>query len=180
MEDRIEHFKAMFVHPPKGYIENNDHYPSLTIPISNRLFQPAKWIKQLDSGQVAMLSAQDGLNTEPIITEVYASPIYPSNPINPMPYWFCDLLTGPPPLFLTLCNAVANLDDWGILANVLCFCNLDKQVLKAHAEIAILKAKLKSLRLACSLAQSCLKASQAHFQVGHLENFSPSHTVNIT
>ena len=179
LEDKVEHYEATFVHPPEGYIENNDHYPSLTIPVGHGLFRPAKWIKQLNSGRVAMLSAQDGPNTKPYITDIYTSPIYGSSPAEPMPYWFRDLLTGPSTLFLTLRDAIADLDDWGILADVLRFRNLDKQVSKAHLDIAILEAKLEGLRLARSLAQSRLEASQAHNQVGHLKNFSPGHTVNI-
>ena len=148
LEDKVEHYKATFVHPPEGYVENNDHYPSLTIPVSHGLFRPAKWIKQLDSGRVAMLSAQDGPNTEPYITDIYASPIYGSSPAEPMPYWFQDLLTRPSTLFLTLRDAIADLDDWGILADVLRFRSLDEQVSKVHSDIAILEAKLEGLRLA--------------------------------
>jgi len=179
MEDKIEHYENTFTHPPEGYVENNEHYPSLTIPIGNGLFWPAKWVKQLDSGQVAMLSTQDGPTSKPIITEVYASPAFSTNPIDPMPYWFHDLLTRPSPLFLVLRDAIADLDNWGILADVLRFRNLNEQVSKVHAEIAVLEAKLESIRLTRTLTQSRLEASQAHSQVGHLENFSPGHTVNI-
>ena len=99
-----------------------------------------------------MLAAQDRPNTEPIIAEVYASSIYSSSPIKPMPYWFYNLLTRPLSLFLTLHDAIANLNNWGILADVLCFHNLNEQVLKAHAKIAILKAKLEGLCLTRLLA----------------------------
>lgn len=111
MGDKIEHYKAMFNYPPDGYIENNNQYPSLTIPIGNRLFRSAKWIKQLNSRRVAMLSTQDRPNTKPIITEIYTTPIYGNSPINPMPYWFCDLLIRPSPLFLTLYDTIANLNN---------------------------------------------------------------------
>lgn len=63
MEDKVKHYENTFSILPEGYIENNDHYPSLTIPISNGLFQPAKWIKQLDSGKVAMLAVDNGPNS---------------------------------------------------------------------------------------------------------------------
>jgi len=127
-----------------------------------------------------MLAAQDSLASKPTITDIYATPAFSTNPVDPIPYWFRDLLTGPSPLFLVLRDAIADLNDWGILADVLCFHNLDEQVSKVHAEIAVLKAKLESLRLTCTITQSCLEASQAHSQVGHLENYSPGCTANIT
>ena len=53
LEECVLHYKENFNIPPEGYIKNQ-YYLDLTIPIGNRLFQPAKWIKLLNDGQVTM------------------------------------------------------------------------------------------------------------------------------
>jgi len=180
MEEKIQHYEDTFTIPPEGYIENNDHYPSLTIPIGNGLFQPAKWIKQLNSGRVAMLASDDGSKSQPLITKVFATPSYDSiSPAEPMPYWFHDMLVGPAPIFHTLRDTVSELDNWGILANVLHFCNLDDQIAQMHNELTKLKAKAEGLRYACLLAQSHLESSNTPSKVGHLEAFSLGRNVSI-
>ena len=59
---------------PEGYIPNDGRYPSLVVPAGNGLYRPAKWIKRLDDGRVAMLGSAFGPEDEPHVTEIFASP----------------------------------------------------------------------------------------------------------
>jgi hypothetical protein len=176
LEDKVTFYEATFSTPPEGYIENDGHYPSLVIPVGNGSFRPAKWIKQLDSGKVAMFTAEDGPSSSPYIAEVYATPGYAiATPSEPMPSWFHQLLIGNSAKYNTLRDAIANLDDWGILADVARYRQLEDDIASAYAEMELVHTHIDALRQARQLAQARLEACQVHKQVGHLETLAMGH-----
>jgi len=160
---------------PVGFERNHRDHPSLLIPYAEGLLRPAYWIKQLDNGKVAMLD-KDGDHSHPYITDIYAAAKYDTNhPFVPMPLWFRHLLTGPAPLFDQLRDSAADLDDWGVLADVLRFREYDDDVARTQARIEQYQAEYDGLKLSRSLVQSQLEAAQAHTQMGHLEALHSGH-----
>ena len=119
---------------------------------------------------------KNGDHNHPYITDVYAAPKYDTNhPFVPMPLWFRHLLTGPSPLFDQLRDLAADLDDWGVLANVLRFREYDDDVARTQACIEQYQTEYNTLKLGRSLIQSRLEAAQVHTQMGHLEALHSGH-----
>src|SRR5579863_4943543 len=102
---------------PDHFIANTGQVAA-TIPIGAGYARPAKWIRQRDDGQVELLAREEH-NEIPYVTELYADPSYDfDRPVEAMPSWFFFLLNGPTPSFHTLRTAVAELDNWGDIAEV--------------------------------------------------------------
>ena len=164
---------------PEGYIPNDERYPSLVVPAGNGLYRPAKWIKRLDDGRVAMLGSAFGPEDEPHITEIFASPA-PSHmrPLEPMPLWFRQLLSGPGALFSQLRVEATDLDDWGILADIVRFRQHDDELGSLYARIDHLQNALDATKYARGLAQSRLEAAQVHKRLDYLEGHAGGHPLS--
>lgn len=168
-----------FVHTPDGYIPNDGQYPGLVVPAGNGLYRPAKWIKQLDDGRVAMLGSAFGPEDEPHITDIFTSPA-PSHmrPLEPMPLWFRQILSGPGPLFSQLWVEAADLDDWGILADIVRFRQHDDKMGSLYAQLDHLQNTLDSTKYARGLTQSRLEAAQVHKHLDYLEGHAGGHPLS--
>ena len=104
---------------PPGYEENNRHLPNFTIPLNNGTERFACFIKQLDDRRVAGLHSEAKGEEDAQIIELYASPDYASDkPMEPLPAWLCHHLWGGRATYAILKDAVNNLDDWGLLADI--------------------------------------------------------------
>ena len=99
-------------HAPVGYSTNNGQHPGLVVPVGGGVYIPAKWVKRLNDGCVAMLGSDFQAEDEPYITDIYSAPA-PAHmrPYETMPPWFRQLLLGPGPLFEQLRTEAADLDD---------------------------------------------------------------------
>ena len=164
---------------PEGYIPNDGRYPSLVIPAGNGLYRPAKWIKRLDDGRVAMLGSAFGPTDEPHITDIHATPA-PSHmrPLKPMPLWFHQLLSGPGTLFQQLRVEAGELDDWGIYTDIIRFRQHDDELGSLYARIDHLQNALDATKYARGLAQSHLEAAQAHKRLDYLEGHAGGHPLS--
>jgi hypothetical protein len=164
---------------PEGYIPNDERYPSLVVPAGNGLYRPAKWVKRLDDGRVAMLGSAFGPADEPHITEIFATPA-PAHmrPLEPMPLWFRQLLSGPGTLFAQLRVEAADLDDWGILADIVRFRQHDDELGSLYARIDHLQNALDATKYARGLAQSRLEAAQVHKRLDYLEGHAGGHPLS--
>ncbi len=125
LEETIEFLEAhlisyidTFSQPPASYVENG-RLPHFTIPCGNGLSNPAKWIKKLDDGHVAGYSTEDGPHDLPHVCEIYATPKHTADPAEPLPHWLHETLQGPAPGYATLLDAVKDMDDWGLEADVM-------------------------------------------------------------
>jgi hypothetical protein len=104
---------------PEGYEENWGQVPNFTIPAGEGFFRPAKYIKQLADGWVAGLGDDCGPDNRPWIASIYAKPDYSSHePPAPLPPWLHNALIRPSLAYHTFREAVAELSDWGILADI--------------------------------------------------------------
>jgi len=111
--------------PPEGYIKNGQ-LPHFTIPVGGGLSNPAKWIKQLDDGCVTGYSKEDGPNDLPHISKVYAMPKYTADPAEPLPHWVHKTIQGPATSYLVFLDAVKNMGDWGLQADVMHYRDIDE------------------------------------------------------
>jgi len=132
-----------FSQPPDGYIENG-RLPTFTILCSNRLSNPAKWVKKLDDGQVAGYSMQDGPHDLPHICKIYASPKYTADPAEPLPPGLHETLQGPAPGYAALLDAVKSTDNWGLKADVMWFRTLNECIIHYKAQLDPTHGELKS------------------------------------
>jgi hypothetical protein len=165
--------------PPQGYVRNPGLCATLVVPTQDGLYRPAKWIKQLDGGRVAMLGSHATLDDEPTITEIFASPDERfTGAYQPMPLWFRQLLTGPGPLYQTLHDGVAETNDWGALADLDRFCTLDNEVGTLAAVLDRTQCDYDAAKFARGLAQSRLEASRIHIKVPYLEGVSMGHPLS--
>ena len=74
----------------------------------------------------------------PWITSIYAEPNYGSSkPSAPLPPWLRSVLIGPSTAYYTFQEAVADLNDWGLLVNVERYQEADNHIMSAHAKIDI-------------------------------------------
>ena len=102
---------------PNGYEDNNGRLPLLTIPGPDG-DHPAVFIKQLDDGRVAGLSAMARGEHDAHIVDLFTAPALNEQPLEPLPHWFHAHLWGDTTDFHPLHEAIIALDDWGILAKV--------------------------------------------------------------
>jgi len=153
LEDQVEHYEKTFNMPPEGYIENNGYFPSLVIPGPRGLFQPAKWIKKIGQGQVAMLAKGEGPSVSPLFSNIYTKPLIQyDTPTKPLPAWFCDLLVSPGPSFHALLCSFSDVPQWGLHANMVRFHDYNDQIAVIHAQLHHLEVSLEDAQLAHTLA----------------------------
>jgi hypothetical protein len=93
LEKRVGGYEEIFDSALEGYEENNGRLPHLAIPVGDRRYKGAKYIKQLEGGWVAGFTDEDGPHSTPHIAELFASPAYNINdttddPAEPMSPWF--------------------------------------------------------------------------------------------
>src|SRR5579863_10334643 len=153
---------------PDGFLANTGQVTA-TIPIGVGYARPAKWIRQRDEGQVELLAGEDH-NEVPYITDLYADPFYDlAGPVEALPSWFFFLLNVPTPSFHTLRSAVAELDNWGDIAEVERYRHLDDTKRELDAKLDQVRAQLF---LAEERLQACrhrVEAARISDKVGHLE-----------
>ena len=124
LEKRVGHYTDTFDRCPEDY-EENIHYPGLLVPIGNGLCHKVKWVKRIDPQTISCYTAEDRPSSTPHILKIYAQPILTTNPVEPLPAWFCHTITGPSAAFHSLCQAAHELDDWGVEADLNHYCDLE-------------------------------------------------------
>ena len=169
LEDCVLHYEENFATPPDGYVENL-YYPNLVIPIGNRIFRPAKWIKLLEEGRVAMYAADDGPSSSPTIGLIHAQPNTDTTlTIEPLPAWYKALLMGPATAFHTYRRTLSHPQQWGTRADVTHYRAIDKEIVKASSRLRAIEAEIEDLQLSRSLVQARLEMACAPQQAEDLE-----------
>ena len=169
LEDQVLHYEENFNMPLEGYIENQ-YYSDLIIPIGNGIFCPAKWIKLLKEGHIAMYTSDDRPSSSPTIGTLHAQPDFSNtSTVEPLPVWYKAILMGPATTFHTYCRTLSHPWHWGIQADVTHFHAIDKEIVKANARLQAIKSKLEDLHLSRSLIQAHLEMARAPQQAEALE-----------
>jgi hypothetical protein len=89
LEQRVLHYEQTFNEPPTGYELNNGKVSNFQIPVSDGLYQEAKWICLNDDGTVSSYHSGQGPNDQPYIIDLYTAPNYSvDSPLEPLPAWF--------------------------------------------------------------------------------------------
>src|SRR6266403_5339973 len=141
-ESRLLDYQETFVKAPDRYVAN-DRLPTFTIPLGEGSDVPAKWIKQLDDGCIAGYSEHDGTRDLPYIKEIYAAPFDSTlNPPEVLPFWLQETLQGATIQYQEFCRTVQDLDDWGLYTEVLCYRQLDEDILSLKAQLDLNHASL--------------------------------------
>ena len=158
---------------PEGYVENL-HYPGLEIPVGHGLHLPVKWVKQLDSGNMACYSTMDGPDDPPHIFPIYAYPVIRTDfPAEPLPRWIRAILHGPNPQYLTFLGQAKSLDDWGVAADIIRYRNLDEELGAIDAQILRLEQERLGVQNARACAEARLEAARIGESLGFLEGLAP-------
>jgi hypothetical protein len=143
LKDKLTGFEDTFPVPPPGYIENNNHYPSLEVRKAGGVRVPAKWIKQLDNYTVARLCDTDIGNSSPSIFHVYATPHHSDKPIKPLPQWLIDMLTGNAASYTLVQDAAVDISDWGVAADLQRYHKAHVRLADAYKRVDVLSAQAK-------------------------------------
>ena len=163
---------------PPGYEENKEHLPNFTIPLNNRTEQFACFIKQLNDRRVAGLHSGAKGKEEAQIIELYASPDYTSDKlIEPLPSWICHCLWGNCAQYAILEDAINDLNDWGLLTDVHCYCQYDQDLAYIMQKMELLEAEGQSVHKARALCEECLITTQLTDRVKHLTIHTPSRVI---
>ena len=165
---------------PPGYEENNGRLPNFTIPLDDGTERFACFIKQLDDGRVAGLHSLAKGEEEAQIIELYASPDYSSDkPLEPLPTWLCHRLWGDHTTYSILKDAVNDLDDWGLLADVHQYRQFDQDNAYLVQKLELLEVERESVVKNRALIEDHLVHAQLSKKVKHLTLRSPAGTIQL-
>ena len=163
-----------------GYKENNGRLPNFTIPLDDGTEWFTCFIKQLDDGRVTGLHSQAKSEEDMRIIELYASPNYSSDkPLEPLPTWLCHCLWGDHATYAILEDAVNDLNDWGLLANVHRYRQFDQDNAYLVQKLELLKAERESVVKDQAIIKDHLVHARLSEKVKHLTLCSPLGTIQL-
>jgi hypothetical protein len=145
---------------PDGYVENDGRLPEFTITTPDGE-KPAVFIKQLDDGRVAGLAVNATGDHDAQIIDLYARPEFDDFPLSPLPPWFRARLWGTEVDYHPLREAVIELDDWPLLAEVTRYRVLDRECDTLRAELRLAQANLAASEVAKQACEDRLIAARA-------------------
>src|SRR6266403_1417645 len=161
-------YQETFVKALDGYVAN-DRLPTFTIPLGEGSDVPAKWVKQLDDGRIAGYSEHNSTRDLPYIKEIYAAPFNSAlNPPEVLPFWLWETLQGASIQYQEFRRAVRNLDDWGLYTEVLCYRQLDEDILSLKAQLDLNHASLAAAQNARLQSVTWLEAARLPKWISHL------------
>ena len=173
LKENILNLTANWNTCPEGYEENGDKVPGFVIPVGEGLYRPAKWIKRVEAGKVAGYADVQGPRDAPYITEIYASPDFSvETPCEPIAPWLRNILKGNASQFAMLLEAVEELGDWGISADVRCYREFNDQVVYLRNQINKIEQDLTCITEMRQLAEFHLEAARLNHHVGHLQGLA--------
>ena len=161
---------------PEGFTLNRDGLAtSFVIPIQDNLFEPAHWVKQLADGRVAGYPRSYNPQDTPFIAEIYASPYEGDDDgiTLPTPSWLLEMLKGSGALFARLANEVKRDGDWGLLAEIIRFRELEHHKVDIATRLDLLHAEQRGLRQAQDLCLSRLKQARLDQRTSALRTVTP-------
>ena len=161
-----------------GYKENNGQLPNFTIPLNDRTEQFACFIKQLNDGRVTGLHSGAKSEEDAWIIELYASPDYSSDkPLEPLATWLHRRLWGDRATYAILEDAVNDLDDWGLLADVHRYQQFDQDNAYLVQKLELLEAEQESIVKNRAIIEDRLVHARLSEKVKHLTLRSPLGTI---
>ena len=161
-------YQETFVKAPEGY-RANDRLPTFSIPLGKGSDVPTKWIKQLNDGHVMGYSEHNGTGDLPYVKEIYAAPQDSALDLpEVLPHWIQETLQGASIQYQEFRQAVRDLDDWGLYAKVLCYCQLNEDILSLKAQLNLNHASLAATQNSRLQSVTWLEVAQLPKWVSHL------------
>jgi len=168
LENTIEGYAKTYERAPDGYICNT-MYPNLRIPLGEGVYAEAYWVTPTHNRYIQAYRQEQGLLDTPYSLPIYAWAVYLSEPIEPLPAWFHQLLIGTPAIHTNFAKAAHRLDDWGIAADITCYRKLDDDLSCINTELEQLKAEAGAVRIAKTICEGRLELACAPKQLAHME-----------
>ena len=122
-------------------------YPDLKIPLGKGAYAKVYWVTPVHDGYVQAYRQELGLLDTPYSLPIYACAVYSSEPIEPLPAWFHQLLVSTPTIHANFAKAAHQLDDWGVAVDITCYCKLDDDLSCINAELERLEAEAGVVRI---------------------------------
>ena len=110
LESTIKGYAETYERAPDGYVCNT-MYPDLKIPLGKGAYAKAYWVTPVHNGYVQAYRQEQGPLDTPYSLPIYAWAVYSSEPIDPLPAWFHQLLVGTPAVHANFAKAAHRLDD---------------------------------------------------------------------
>jgi len=157
---------------PADFIRNNNRVPTFQIPIGEGLYLPAEYIKrdEDDRKKVWGVTGRFGTGEPAYAHDLFARPVeQPETPNEPLRPWFLRLLQGSSTNYAHLRDAIEELEDWGLAADITRYREYEDQVRDLNATIHSLRAEAD---LTETLLDSCrhrLSAANADKRLARLE-----------
>jgi hypothetical protein len=145
---------------PTGFKPNDRWFLHFTIPGATGE-EVACYVKQLDDGQLAGITALAMGKHDVHVTKIYAQPDLDEWPLEPLPSWFHTNLWGDPTTFHPLHEAIIATDDWGLLAEALWYQTLDREAIQLQTELRMAEADLVAVNNAKDACEDCLVVARA-------------------
>jgi len=168
LESTIEGYAETYKQAPDGYIHNT-MYPNLKIPLGKGAYAEAYWVTPAHNRYVQAYGQEQGPLDPPYSLPIYAQAVYSSEPIDPIPTWFHQLLVGTPTVYANFAKAAHRLDDWGIAADIARYCKLDDNLSCINAELERLEAEAGAIRIVKTICEGRLELACAPKQLAHME-----------
>jgi len=144
-------------------------YPDLKIPLGKGAYTEAYWVTPAHDGYVQAYGQEQGPLDTPYSLPIYARAVYSSEPIDPLPAWFHQLLISTPAVHANFAKAAHQLDDWGVAADITHYCKLDNNLSCINAELKQLEAEAGAIRIAKTICKGRLELARAPKQLAHME-----------
>jgi hypothetical protein len=109
----------------------------------------------------------------PIYTSLLSSNDIPTGPIL---QWFHGVLTGLHAQFLHMVKYMCKMDNWGIVADLLCYQEYDEEYQKIHAKIHRLQLDASTVEQDHALCEQRLEALRCTEGLTHLKGLGPKST----
>ena len=168
LESTIEGYAETYKQAPDGYVRNT-MYPDLKIPLGEGMYAEAYWVTPAHDGYIQAYGQEQGPLDTPYSLPIYARAVYLSEPIEPLPAWFHQLLVGTPAVHANLAKAAHRLDDWGIAVDISRYHKLDDDLSCINAELKQLEAEAGAIRIGKTICEGRLELARAAKQLGHME-----------
>jgi len=168
LEAAIKGYAETYERAPNGYIQNT-MYPDLKIPLGKGVYAEAYWVTPAHDGYVQAYGQEQGPLDTPYSLPIFAQAIYSSEPIEPLPTWFHQLLVGTPAVHANFAKAAHQLNDWGVAADIVHYRKLDDNLSYINAELERLKAEAGAIRIAKTICEGRLELACAPKQLVHME-----------
>src|SRR6266436_5836284 len=161
-------YQETFVKAPEGY-RANDRLPTFSIPLGEGSGVPTKWIKQLDDGRIMGYSEHNSTGDLPYVNEIYAAPQDSALDLpEVLPHWIQETLQGASIQYQEFRQAVQDLNDWGLYAEVLRYQQLDEDILSLKAQLNLNHASLAAAQNSQLQSITRLEAARLPKQISHM------------